>query len=80
MKTHNQRANGPIGCRTNLVPKTLFPSFRGGAKAREKHPWDEVAIDSPDGVVWQSRQVLGALRRVLGADGKRETLREKNNV
>ena len=52
MKTHNQRANGPIGCRTNLVPKTLFPSFRGGAKAREKHPWDEVAIDSPDGVVW----------------------------
>ena len=52
MKTHNQRANGPIGYRTNLVPKTLFPSFRGGAKAREKHPCYEVAIDSPDGVVW----------------------------
>ena len=52
MKTHNQGANGPIGYRTNLVPRALSPGFGGVAKAGEKHPWDEVAIDSPDGVVW----------------------------
>jgi len=28
----------------NLVPRGLFPGFGGGAKAREKHPGDEVGM------------------------------------